>query len=190
MCIRDSSWIDWHKIRPEDERLRDFVRYLIRLRRSHRVFSRPRFLRGEVLSEAGVKDITWVTPAGEEHGPEDWGNPFALSLGLVLSGAAGEFFTPGGQRDIDESFLVTLNAYHGDLDFRIPALAAPMSWQPLIDTAEPSGLVDDGKIYQPGEIYPLKARSFALFINRAPRQEPPAGGRGFGSIEGDDAPAS
>src|SRR5262245_24399689 len=167
------SWFDWENIRPEDEELQRFVRYLIHLRRRHRVFSRPRFFRGEVLSEAGVKDITWVTPSGEEAAAEDWNNPVALSLGYVLSGAAGEFFTPGGQRDIDQSFFVMMNAYYEDLDFRIPSLAAPMEWEPLIDTSQPTGRVGGGTLYAPGEVYRLHAHSFALFINRAPRQEFP-----------------
>ncbi len=167
------SWIDWQSIRPEDQNLRRFVAFLVHLRRAHRVFSRPRFLRGEVLSEAGVKDITWITPAGNEANTDDWNNPVALSLAYVLSGAAGEFYTPGGQRDIDESFLVMMSAYHGDLEFRFPALAAPMSWEVLVDTATPTGLVADGNLRAPGEVYLLRARSFALFINRAPRLEPP-----------------
>jgi isoamylase len=165
------SWFDWDRIRPEDEELARFVGYLIDLRRRHRVFSRPRFLRGEVLSEAGVKDITWVTPSGKEATTEDWNNPVALSLGYVLSGAAGEFFTPGGQRDIDESFLVMMNAYHEALDFRIPTLAAPMSWEPLVDTTQASGRASDACLYRPGEVYRLEGRSFVLFINRAPRPE-------------------
>jgi glycogen operon protein len=176
------SWTDWERRLPEDDALRRFVAYLIDLRRKHRVFSRPRFFRGEVLSEAGVKDITWLTPAGEETTGEDWGNPFALSLGYVLSGAAGEFFTPGGQRDIDESFLVMMNAYFEDLDFRFPLLAAPMSWEALVDTAEPSGLVADGRCYRPPETYRLRGRSLALFINRAPRD--PAASRPVPPSEG------
>src|SRR6266851_721952 len=116
------SWLDWQNIRPEDEALRHFVRELIHLRRRHRVFSRPRFFRGEVHSEDGLKDITWVTPAGEEATDEDWRNPVALTLGYVLGGAAGEFYTTGGQRDIDASFLVMMSAYHQDLDFRFPRL--------------------------------------------------------------------
>jgi isoamylase len=169
------SWIDWRNLRAEDDDLRRFVSYLIGLRRSHRVFSRPRFFRGEVLSEAGVKDITWLTPAGEEAVAEDWRNPFARSLAYVLSGAAGEFFTAGGQRDIDESFLVMMNAYFEDLDFSVPRLAAPMSWEPLVDTAQETGQVAGGRLYQPGDTYRLQARSLALFINRAPRPDIPAG---------------
>jgi isoamylase len=168
------SWTDWENIRPEDAELGRFVRYLIHLRRRHRVFSRPRFLRGEMLSEAGVKDITWFTPAGEEATDEDWSNQVALSLGYVLSGAAGAFFTPGGQRDIDESFLVIMNAYYGDLDFQIPCMAAPMSWEPLVDTSQPTGRVTGGRLHAPGEVYRMRSHSFALFINRAPRPELPA----------------
>ncbi len=165
------SWLDWQNIRPEDEALRAFVRYLIHFRRQHRVFSRPRFFRGEMMSEDGLKDITWLTPAGVEATGEDWGNHVALSLGYVLGGAAGEFYTRGGQRDIDESFLVMMNAYYGDLDFHFPRLPTPLAWEALVDTAEPSGLAEPGRLWSPGEAYKLRRHSFALFINRAP---PPA----------------
>jgi len=168
----DISWLEWQNLRPEDEALREFVRYLVHLRRQHRVFSRPRFFRGEVVSEAGLKDITWVTPDGTEVTGEYWGNESALALGYVLGGAAGEFFTRGGQRDIDASFLVMMNAYHGDLDFRFPLLSTPLLWEALVDTAEPTGLAKDGRLWQPGEAYPLRGHSFALFINRAPADAP------------------
>jgi glycogen operon protein len=170
----DISWLEWENVRPEDEALREFVRYLVRLRRQHRVFSRPRFFRGEVVSETGLKDITWVTPAGDEVTGEYWGNDAALSLGYVLCGAAGEFFTRGGQRDIDESFLVMMNAYYGDLDFCFPRLSSPLLWEALVDTAEPSGIAKDGRLWTPGETYKLRAHSFALFINRAPEAPPVA----------------
>jgi glycogen operon protein len=171
----ETSWLDWQKIRPEDEALRGFVRYLTALRRQHRVFSRPRFFRGEVVSEAGLKDITWVTQAGLEATDEDWGNHVALSLGYVLCGAAGEFYTPGGQRDIDESFLVMMNAYYDDLPFHFPQLPTPMIWEALVDTAEPTGCAQGGRRWRAGESYQLRAHSFALFINRAPAAQPKAG---------------
>jgi isoamylase len=169
----DISWTDWEAIRPEDERLRDFVCYLVNLRRRHRVFSRPRFFRGEAVSEAGLKDITWFTPEGREATVADWNNKAAQSIGYVLGGAAGEFYTLGGQRDIDESFLVMLNAWHEDLEFRIPELPTSMAWELLIDTAEPGGMSEDGRLFSAGEAFPLKARSFALFINRVPEKPVP-----------------
>jgi isoamylase len=170
----ETSWLDWQKIRPEDEALRGFVRYLTALRRQHRVFSRPRFFRGEVVSEAGLKDITWVTQGGIEATDYDWGNHVALSLGYVLCGAAGEFYTPGGQRDIDESFLVMMNAYYDDLPFYFPHLPIPLVWEALVDTAEPTGLAMGGRLWRAGESYQLRAHSFALFINRAPAAQPVA----------------
>ena len=121
-----------------------------------------------MLSEDGLKDITWVTPGGEEATDEDWAQSGCAVLGYVLGGAAGEFYTTGGQRDIDASFLVMINAYHGDLDFRFPRLNTSWAWQALVDTAEPSGLVSDGKLYVAGHAYQLRARSFALFIDRSP----------------------
>jgi glycogen operon protein len=168
------SWVDWETIRAEDENLRAFTQFLIHLRRRHRVFSRPRFFRGEVVSAAGLKDITWFTPDGQEPTDDDWHNPYALCLGYVLGGAAGEFYTQGGQRDIDESFLVMLNAYHGDIDFRFPTLPVIMQWQQLIDTSLPTGFDGDGRLFSTGETFPLKGRSFALFINRATERPAPA----------------
>ena len=109
-----------------------------------------------------------MTQAGIEATDEDWKNGFALSLGYVLGGAAGEFYTRGGQRDIDESFLVMMNAYYDDLPFHFPHLPTPLVWEALVDTAEPSGLATDGHLWHPGDAYPLRAHSFALFINRAP----------------------
>jgi glycogen operon protein len=166
----DVSWTDWENVRTEDQQLRAFVGELIRLRRRHRVFSRTRFFRGEVVSADGLKDITWVTPDGREMDDEDWQNGFAQCLGYVLNGAAGEFFTTGGQRDIDESFLVMLNAYHEGVEFTFPDLPVMMEWQALLDTDRPTGLAGDERRYRNGDRVALSGRSMALFINRSVRE--------------------
>ncbi len=168
------SWVKWEEIGSDDEALGAFVRHLIRLRRRHRVFSRPRFFRGAAVSSVGLKDITWITPDGREATSADWSNPYALCLGFVLSGGAGQFYTAGGQRDIDSSFLIMLNAYHGDIDFHIPHLAETAEWEPLLDTSLPAGITGDGQRFVPGETFALKSRSFALFINRAAEKPSPA----------------
>jgi glycogen operon protein len=166
------GWIDWEAIRPEDEALCRFTRALIDLRRRHPVFSRGHFFRGELTSETGVKDITWITPEGREKTEDDWRHPSAHAIGYVLGGAAGEYYTAGGQRDIDESFLVLLNAYHEDISYRMPNLAQPMSWEQLIDTVEPTGLVEARPRLQANDTYVLKARSVAVFIDRSSTTAP------------------
>jgi glycogen operon protein len=165
----DLSWTQWEKIGPADTELHDFVRYLVKLRRKHRVFSRTRFFRGEVVSEDGLKDITWVTCEGREMAQEDWDNGYAQCIGYVLNGAAGEFYTPGGQRDIDESFLVLLNAYHEDIEFTMPDLPVIMEWDLLVDTDLPSGIDRDNTRYRNGDSFTLKGRSLAVFVNSPER---------------------
>jgi hypothetical protein len=53
-----------------------------------------------------------------------------------------------------------------------PRLSTPLLWEALVDTAEPTGLAKDGRLWKPGESYPLRGHSFALFINRAPADAP------------------
>jgi isoamylase len=161
----DISWTEWADIRPEDGRLREFVRALITLRRTHPIFQRPHFLRGEATPASGLKDITWLTPGGTEPTAEDWSNADALCIGYVLGGMAGRYLTLDGRPANDNSFLVMLNAYHEDLEFHLPALPVEMSWSRLVDTAEPSGLVTADRVWHSGDTFPLKARSFVLFID-------------------------
>ena len=51
---------------------------------------RGRFLTGEYDEELGVKDVTWLTPAGEEMTPEHWQDPNGRCLGVLLDGRAQE----------------------------------------------------------------------------------------------------
>jgi len=164
-CQNNStSYLDWERADAADETLRRFAAALIALRRSHPVFSRSRFFRGQVCSPEGLKDITWLTPEGREPRQEDWQNPHALCLGYVLCGAAGDFPTAFGRRNPDESFLVLLNAYHDDIAFRMPELPGPLSWRTLVDTVEESGFPTHDRIYHPNDSFTLRGRSFALFI--------------------------
>ena len=40
------------------------------------------------------------------------------------------------------------------------------------DSTSTISVAKDGRLWQPGEIYPLRGHSFALFINRAPADAP------------------
>jgi hypothetical protein len=90
-----------------------------------------------------------------------------------------------------------MNASHGDLDFRFPRLPIPLVWEALVDTAEPTGIATDNRLWMLGQTYRLRAHSFALFINRAPepgplpdREETIATMECSGPKDGEDAPPS
>ena len=166
------AWLDWENLRPEDAALRDFVRYLIRFRREHRVFSRPRFFRGEMLSEAGLKDITWVTPAGIEATGEDWGNPVGAVArlravrrrrGILYAGRAARH-----RRKLsgDDERLSRRSR------FSLPRLPTPLVWEAVVDTAEPTGLRRAGAYLETGRSVSA-AGAFVRAVHQ-PRAEPGA----------------
>ena len=59
-----------------------------RTQRRHPVLRQSRFLTGTWNEELGLKDATWLTPAGQEMKEDDWHNPAAKCLGILLDGRA------------------------------------------------------------------------------------------------------
>jgi len=165
------SWVAWEGIDEEDRRLLDFVRRLIRLRRDHIVFHRTRFFHGQVLPGTNVKDIIWLRPDGREKEAGDWEVPSARCLSFLLSGEAGQYhLTPQGEPEPDDTFLVIFNAYHEDIEYTLPPAELGHRWELLMDSATENGL-GDGEVLAAGTIYPVKPRSFVLFIRRDDGEE-------------------
>jgi glycogen operon protein len=130
------SWIDWDLCADRREMLR-FVRRLIALRRRHPVLRKRRFLHGRAKSRDGAKDIAWYTPHGEEKRPEQWRDPHARCIGLMLDGRAGPDLTEDGQPMPDEVLLLLMNAHHGEVPFVLPRLRGGSAWRPVLSTAQP-----------------------------------------------------
>ena len=84
------SWIDWEGIDADGRALAEFVRKLLMIRRALPMLRRGRFLTGAYDEELGVKDVTWLTPAGDEMTPEHWDDGNARCLGVLLDGRAQE----------------------------------------------------------------------------------------------------
>jgi isoamylase len=160
------NWIDWASLdRPGPaSELHAFARELIKLRREHRVFRRDRFLRGRPLPGSVLKDIMWLRPDGKEKTHQDWDVPFARSLLFVLTGeAAGYHLDAAGEPEVDDTFLVSMNAGQEGIDFRPPPLAADDRWHVLIDTTTSDGLGGD-QVYEAGETINAAARSLLLLV--------------------------
>jgi isoamylase len=129
------SWYGW-KDDPDGERLREFTRRLIRLRREHPVFRRDTFLRGGQVKGSGLPDVYWFRPDGRKMTRRDWqdGEPV---LGTFLNGK--EITTPGpfGQEVQDDSFLLLFNADGQDHVFMLPRRRFGARWALELSTAEP-----------------------------------------------------
>ena len=133
------AWVDWSKIEDNAELL-EFTRKAVALRKKHPVFRRRRFLAGKpVRSPDEVRDIAWLTPAGAEMTPEDWGSGFGRSIAVFLNGEAIPEPNARGERVRDDSFLLCFNAHDEPLDFVLPPEDYAVQWVTALDTAVPDG---------------------------------------------------
>ena len=156
------AWIKWGEA---DLELMAFVRRVIRLRREHPVFRRPHFVRGRPIPGTGVKDIVWLNAEGREQRDDDWNFPEARSLGFLLGGDAGElFYSTGGQQELDDGFIVLLNAFHERIAFKLPIEEMGKEWEVVLDTAHDDAT---GNRHQAATDYPLEGRSLVVLIRRS-----------------------
>jgi len=129
------SWLDWEGIDDAGRDLMAFTQALIRLRAEHLVFHRSRFFQGDLIAGTKVKDVTWLRPDGHEMGDQDWHDPNARTLGMLLSGEAGmTHLTESGEPEPDQTFLVWLNASHLDITCLNPTPPAGHRWRVVADT--------------------------------------------------------
>jgi len=159
----ETAWLDWAPT-EDGERLREFARVLMLLRRSHRTFRRRDFFQGRPLHGTGAKDILWLKPDGAEMSDEEWEHEHARCLGVILAGADLGEIDRYGLPAADDDFLMLFNAHAEDVAFRVPPGGA--AWHGVIDTFNADGLARGGP-YKPGAVYPLHGRSFALLTRLA-----------------------
>ncbi|GEO79986.1 glycogen debranching protein GlgX [Pararhodospirillum oryzae] len=157
------SWINWGALGPKGRQMIRLVRWLVRLRKHHRVFHRNRFFHGVTLRGTDIKDLTWLDAQGRERlKPEHWADPEDRFLAFLIRGEAGDYFvTEMGQPEPDYSFLVAFNAHPRAVDMILPPLGSGTSWSLLLDTARPG--VERIAAPLDGHAYAVEARSLAIF---------------------------
>ncbi|MCV7195460.1 glycogen debranching protein GlgX [Mycobacterium angelicum] len=154
------SWMDWSLVEKNADHLA-FTRKVTRLRRKHPVFRRRRFLKGQpIRSGAEVRDIAWLTPAGQEMTEQDWDNDFGKSIAVFLNGRA--LPEPGrrGERIVDDSFLLCFNAHEHEVNFVMPHDDYAQEWTVELDTTVPTGVAE--RVVKDGEEIALPARSVLI----------------------------
>ena len=147
----------------------------------HRIAQDPsgvsprRFFDGEpIRSGDEVRDIAWLTPAGKEMQPQDWGGEFGKSIAVFLNGDAIPEPDARGERVVDDSFLMCFNAHDHEVDFVIPPDDYATEWTAVLDTTDATGsiqlVVHDGdEVSLPGRHCWYSARlSDAWFFRYCP----------------------
>jgi glycogen operon protein len=152
------SWFDWNWD-ADQQALFDFTSAVIRLRSQHRILRRKTFFTGQP-SGGDLKDITWLRPDGAEMSAADWANPDSKVIGFRIAGDSAD--DGGAKLPADDTLLILLSAWWNPIPFRLPSAGVGHnSWQRLIDTSVTP--IDWPAAFAPGDMYPLTARSSAVF---------------------------
>ena len=154
------SWIDW-KLDPQRRDLLEFTRLLMRLFHQHPVLRRRKFFQGRTIRGSEVKDLAWFRPDGKEMSDEDWNNPSVHCLGLRLAGDAIEDTDARGNRIVDDTLLILLNANYEPLSFVLPAHRRKVRWEVVFDTRDQKP-TRRRRLIRGGQPYELEARSLVL----------------------------
>ncbi|HZD30182.1 MAG TPA: glycogen debranching protein GlgX [Candidatus Angelobacter sp.] len=148
----DISWINWDFVRENADLLR-FFRLMIAFRRRCAMLRRDTF----ELDGATGFHVTWH---GTKRMLADWG-PESRSVAMQWTQSYHD-----GSRD-DLHFIA--HAHWEDAVFELPDIG-PRKWVRFVDTAlsSPKDIADEGKEYPLAsqDIYPVKARSVAIFVAR------------------------
>jgi isoamylase len=129
------SWLAWDH-EPAQQQLRAFTRRAIALRAAHPVFRRSRFFAGAQDGE-GLPDVWWFRTDGRRMTQRDWKRGDAHSLGVFFNGERIEDTDERADPIVDSSFLVLFNAYHEDVEFKLPSLSYGRRWTLALSTARP-----------------------------------------------------
>jgi len=166
------SWIHWEP-RHMDAQLHTFARRLIQIRRNHPLFRRRRFFQGEPVRADGRKDVTWLKPGGGEMDDDDWSDPDARCLGMLLLGEGLEEYDERNRRLLDDNFILLLNADAEPIRFQLPPSPANEPWRPIVDTVHP--VEPPRHSCKAGSRFAMEARSLVLLYQPSPeiRREPP-----------------
>jgi len=103
---------------------------------------------------------------------EDWNTGFARGLGIRLAGDAIEEVDERGNRIVDDTLLILVNAHYEPLSFILPAHRRGVRWERVLDTRE-AGAKSARILVRGGRPYEMEARSLALFRLQREAEAPP-----------------
>ncbi|ERN41022.1 glycogen debranching enzyme GlgX [Rubidibacter lacunae KORDI 51-2] len=156
------AWFDWN-LSPENLELLEFVRELIRFRRDHFSFRRRDWFQGREIHGSGVHDIGWYNADGSEMTEMQWHIGSAKEIAVFLNGEEIPAPSPYGDRVIDDSFFLLLNANDEVVPFSLPDWLQARKWEVLIDTNLPR-ITNGNRAYTNSQ--PIRVEAFSLLLLR------------------------
>jgi isoamylase len=155
------SWMDWSLVDKNGDQLA-FTGKVAALRKNHPVFRRRRFFEGRPIRSADqVREIAWLTPAGDEMTSEDWDSDFGKCISVFLNGEALPEPNARGERVVDDSFLLCFNAHDHAVDFVIPNDDYATEWTAELDTTDSTG--EAKLVVSHGDHVSLPGRALLVF---------------------------
>ncbi|MBV8353656.1 MAG: glycogen debranching protein GlgX [Verrucomicrobia bacterium] len=154
------NWFNWNWD-DDAKNLFEFTKRLIRFRKEHPVFRRPKYFMGRRIRGSDVKDIMWFNPSGAEMNDQDWQNGFAKCLGMLISGSTIDVRDSKGESVRDDTFLLLCNAHYEPLTFILPG-REEIRWELALDTHKERGFVKPQKVIAAGDEVELVDRSLCL----------------------------
>jgi glycogen operon protein len=163
----ETSWVSW-EMDDERRQLLEFTRRLMRLRAAHPVFRRRRFFAGDAShgGESELGDIAWFQPDGNHMDETTWRDGATQQLMVFLNGGAIPEPDPRGEPQVDDSFLLLLNASGEKCEFILPEAAYGEHWLVASDSAD--ARADDGSP-QIASGAAVEVISRSVMVLRAPR---------------------
>ncbi len=156
------SWFDWG---AADNGLRDFVKRLLELRRSHPVFRRQRFLTGADAAELG-----WYASTGGVVSDEQWADPTMHAMAIYLDGSNAPDQAQDGTPLLDDDFLILVNAWWEPVTFTLPPVReSTQTWFIELDSYDPG--VSAAREFPRHTGDRVVARPRSLTVLRAPRPD-------------------
>jgi isoamylase len=160
------SWYRWD-LKRRDRLLLAFTRSLIRLFKAHPVLRRRRFFQGRQIRGSRVKDLTWYATDGSEMTDEQWRAPGVKTLAVQYAGDAIDERGPRGERIVDDTLLLILNADEKPIAFTLPNHEAAKRWELVFDTVHATFAAAHGE-FDGGATYRVAERS-VVCLRRLPR---------------------
>ena len=148
------------------QRLLEFTRRLIALRRAHPVFRRTKFLAGRGGPGSGLPGRLVVPPRRPADDAARLAAGDARSIGVFLNGQEIQEVDAHGEPIVDDSFLLLFNAHYEAVTFKLPTRRFAPGWSFVLSTAVPDR--EEGSLDYPARAELTVESRAVLLLRREP----------------------